>query len=288
MNSKGNPSSGWIGALIWLVCLPALAADRGDTLADRAGVEINQPAQLTVLWVASPGWAEPGPDGQPKGAVIDIMNRFAGWLDHTQRIPVELVFEQETNWGRFYGRVRDGQGGLFGLGNVTITPARADELAFSPPYVNNVAVLISHRGFPELHHAEELPRVFAGQRAMAFADTLHEQRLDSLAELAWPEMPVDRTGSNEDILAAAAAGSHFGYIDGYHFFRAVDEGLPLKRHSAFDDPGEQFGIIMPLENDWQALLTEFFSADGGLKASDWYREALAEHLGPDVARMLLR
>ena len=283
MNSKGNPSSGWIGALIWLVCLPALAADRGDTMA---GLNDHDTARLTVLWVASPGWAELGDDGQPQGVTIEIMQRFAGWLDQQHGLSVTLAFKQETDWRRFYERVRDGRGGLFGLGNVTITDARADELAFSPPYVNNVAVLVSHRDVPEVERPEALARIFAEQRALAFADTLHEQRLQALAGGFWPDMPIDRTGANDEILNAAAAGSHFGYIDGYHFFRAVDEGQPLQRHPAFDDPGEQFGIIMPLDNDWQGLLADFFAADGGLMNTEWYEAALIEHLGPGVADML--
>jgi len=272
--------------LFGLACLlawPLATADRGDSLAD---LTEGQTAELKVLWVASPGWAGLDPQGQPEGMTIDIMQRFADWLDQEHGLSVALAFEQETDWRRFYQRIRDGHGGLFGLGNVTITEARAEELAFSPAYVNNVAVLISQDELPEVTRPESLAEIFAGQRALAFADTLHEQRLQALATGFWPDMPIDRTGANDEILASAAAGSHFGYIDGYHFFRALDEGQPLRRHPAFDDPGEQFGIIMPLNNDWRELLADFFAADGGLMTTDWYRAALIEHLGPGVADML--
>lgn len=272
-------------ALSCLVGLPVLAADRGDNLAEWTG---NQTAQLTVLWVASPGWARLDTAGQPQGVAIEIMQRFADWLEENHDLSVALNFHQESDWRRFYMRVRDGQGGLFGLGNVTITDARAEELAFSPPYVNNVAVLVSHRDVARVERPEDLAEAFADQRALAFADTLHEQRLQALADGFWSDMPIDRTGANDEILAAAAAGSHFGYVDGYHFFRAADEGQPIRRHPAFDDPGEQFGIIMPLDNDWQPLLEDFFAADGGLMNTDWYRAALVEHLGPGVAAMLAR
>ncbi|MGY6629403.1 MAG: substrate-binding periplasmic protein [Wenzhouxiangella sp.] len=274
-----------LAILCWLVALPVLAADEGDALAVSSG---GQTAELTVLWVASPGWAGLDPDGQPQGVAIEIIQRFAAWLDDEHGLPVRLNLEQESDWRRFYQRVRDGRGGLFGLGNVTITEARAEELAFSPPYVNNVAVLVSHRDVARVERPEDLAEAFADQRALAFADTLHEQRLQALADGFWPDMPIDRTGANDEILAAAAAGSHFGYIDGYHFFRATDEGQPIRRHPAFDDPGEQFGIIMPLDNDWQPLLAAFFAADGGLMNTDWYRAALVEHLGPGVAAMLAR
>ncbi|TVQ35245.1 MAG: amino acid ABC transporter substrate-binding protein, partial [Wenzhouxiangella sp.] len=82
------------------------------------------------------------------------------------------------------------------------------------------------------------------------------------------------------------AGTHFAYVDGYNYYRARARDVAVRRHPALDDPGEQFGIIMPLDNDWQDLLAEFFAADGGLLNSDWYQRALIEHLGHDIAAML--
>ena len=275
-----------LGALL-LVTTSALAADRGDRLADLLSGEIDQ-AILNVLWVASPGWAQEDGQGQAEGVVIEVMNRFGDWLEQQHGLNVLLQFEEEADWRYFYARVRDGQDGLFGLGNVTITAERARELAFSPPYIHNVAVLISSSEHPELTRPDALADQLDGLTAMAFADTLHEQRLTALAQGFWPAMPIDRTGSNDRILQAAAAGTHFGYIDGYHYARAAGEGLPIRRHPAFDDPGESFGIIMPLDNDWQALLEEFFAEDGGLLNSEWYRALLNDYLGPSVVEMLER
>lgn len=272
-------------ASVLLTTTSAMAADRGDRLADLLSGEIDQ-AILSVLWVASPGWAQEDGQGQPEGVVIEVMNRFGDWLEQEHGLNVLLQFEEEADWRYFYARVRDGQDGLFGLGNVTITEERARELAFSPPYIHNVAVLISSSEHAELTHPDALADQLEGLTAMAFADTLHEQRLTALAQSFWPAMPIDRTGSNDRILQAAAEGTHFGYIDGYHYARAAGEGLPIRRHPAFDDPGESFGIIMPLDNDWQGLLEEFFAAEGGLLGSEWYRELLMNYLGPSVLDLL--
>lgn len=262
---------------------PALAKDRGDFLNDRGE---TGPARLSVLYVVSEGWAHHDQDGQPVGVAIELMQRFAGWAEAEHGIALELDFEQESDWPVFYRRVRDASGGVFGLGNVTITEARREELAFSPPYVNNVAVLISHADDGQLEQVGQLSDVFAGQRAMAFAGTLHETRLRALAEAGWPDLPMDFSRSNDEILANAAAGSHFAYIDGYNYYRAVERGLPLQRHPAFDDPGETFGIIMPLNNDWQPLVEAFFAAENGVIGQAWYRDSLQRHLGHEIAGLL--
>jgi len=49
-----------------------------------------------------------------------------------------------------------GGDGLIGFGNVTITEELKNELAFSPPYMNNIASLITLRDVPELKNFEEL------------------------------------------------------------------------------------------------------------------------------------
>jgi ABC-type amino acid transport substrate-binding protein len=269
--------------MLWAGAATATAADQGDTLA---AAKPAGKASLSVLWVASEGWAHKNQEGRPVGVTVELMERFAEWVEREHAISLQLEFEQEENWTTFYQRVRSADGGVFGLGNVTITEARREELAFSPPYVNNVAVLISQAGDAELTAPEQMAKVFADQRALAFADTLHEQRLRALQELHWPDLPLDFSRSNDEILAAAAAGTHFAYIDGYNYFRAVDRGLAVRRHAAFDDPGEQFGIIMPLNNDWQPLLDDFFAAEDGLVGQPWYQALLAEWLGDGVARLL--
>lgn len=272
------------GLLVALLSLPALAIDRGDSLEQAAE---HGSATLQVLWVASSGWAERNALGQPQGVTIALMQRFAAWLAEHHGLNVQLHFVEETDWSRFYARVREADGGVFGLGNVTITEPRRQELAFSPPYVANVAVLIGPPGYPEAQGAAELPEALAGLSALAFQGTLHEDRLRRLAATHWPEMPLDFSRSNDEILQAVAAGSHFAYIDGYNYFRARVEGLDIRRHPQLDDPSESFGIIMPLGNDWQPLLQGFFQADGGLLQSAWYRDLLVQHLGADVAAFLL-
>ena len=261
----------------------AWSMDEGDYLVD---AKTEGVASLSVLWVASSGWAEAGAGGHPQGFTIDLMREFAAWLESTQGLKVELQFEQEQDWRVFYERVRMGSGGVFGLGNVTITEPRRLELSFSPPYVRNVAVLITHVDRAEILQPEQMRQALAGLRAMAFAGTLHERRLQTLKDSVWPEMPMDFSGSNQAILDAVAADTHFAYIDGYNYLQARDRGAPLRRHPALDDAGESFGIIMPLDNDWQALLAEFFAGGGGLSMQSWYRDSLKRHLGAAIADLM--
>jgi ABC-type amino acid transport substrate-binding protein len=234
-------------------------ADRGDRWA---AVRAAGGGTVTVLYVPAEGFAERDDEGRVTGLTADLMHGFAAWLEARHGVRLRLDFVAEENWRTFYERVRTGTGGVFGLGNVTITEARRGEIAFSPPYMTNVAVLITPATVPELASLAELPVAFAGLTPLAFQGTLHEARLRALRDRYAPGTELAFATSNPEILARVAAGGHYAYIDGYNYDRAAAAGLPLRRHPVADDPGEEFGIIMPLSSDWQDALRAFFQDEG--------------------------
>lgn len=257
-----------------------------DSADSHAEVVLAGSGTVRVLYVPAEGWAFPDEAGEPRGVTADLMRWFAEWLEQDRGLDVTLDFVPETDWRVFYARVRDAGDGVLGLGNVTITEARAEELAFSPPYLQNIAVLVSHRQVPELEGPQDIAEQFSELTPLAFEGTLHEMRLRELAQTHLPDTQLAFSGSNDDILERVAGGGYFAYVDGYNYFRAREQGAELRRHAAFDDPGEEFGVIMPLGSDWQPVLEAFFQHDGGVLVSERYRHILSRHLGDSVTEML--
>lgn len=258
--------------------------DRGDSWTT---VQAEGSGRVEVLYVPASGWAYRDEQGELTGVTVEIMRDFKRWVSREHGVSLEMLFVTETDWRQFYQRVVDADGGVFGIGNVTITEARREELAFSPPYLTNIAVLISHESVPELPAMDVVADHFSGLNALAFDGTLHEERLKAIQAKHAPDLVIDKAESNDEIIAGVSAGDYFAYIDAYNYWRAKSRGSPLKRHPVGDDPGEEFGVIMPLGNDWGPLMEGFFRADGGYTNSERYRELLRKHLGEDVAELLL-
>lgn len=63
--------------------------------------------------------------------------------------------------------------------------------------------------------------------------------------------------------------------------------MPLRRHPVADDQSEEFGVIMPRDSDWRPVMEGFFGEHSGVQESPWYRSLLREHLGDDLATLLL-
>ncbi len=243
---------------------------------------------LKALYVPAEGFAGFDDDGRLTGVTVELLEDFAVFVSHRYGVELDIVFEEEEDWTVFYRRVAEGGDGLIGFGNVTITEQRREELTFSPPYMTNVASLISHRDAPEIMSPEDLPVNLSGRSALAFEGTLHEERLRELIERYYPDAEMAFAHSNDEIVERVGAGdNYFAYIDLYNYRRATERGAPLKRHRVADEAAEQFGYIMPPATSWEGVIGEYFKADGGLTGTERYREIMERHLGAELARVLM-
>ncbi|TVP74483.1 MAG: amino acid ABC transporter substrate-binding protein [Gemmatimonadales bacterium] len=244
-------------------------------------------AEFAFFWVPSTGFAHVGDEGEVTGVTAELLRDFAHFVADSLAIDVNVTWMEEELWADFYGYVRDSEGAAFGIGNVTITESRRDELDFSPPYLQNIAVLVTHADVPELESLEGIGDAFGDLVALRYPGTLHEERLEALRDAHAPEMEFRTIASNDELVSALSEGPEtFGYIDIYNYWRATEDGAPLRRHEVGDDASEEFGIILPDGSDWTALVEAYFEAREGLLGTDAYRTLLETHLGPELAGLL--
>jgi|GEM_PF-258581 len=261
-----------------------VAVDQGDALST---VRAQGSGKVVVVYTPSDPWSYQTPEGVLTGVNIEILRDFFAWVEIREGVVLDVVWAPDEDWARFYRRVRNGSDGVFGVGNVTITQQRRGELDFSPPYLNNVAVLITHSSVPELESMEASTEAFEGFTAFPYRGTLHEERINRLRERRIPGLRVIPLESNDEILETIAEGpGRLAWIDVHAYWRAVERGVPLRRHPAGDDTSETFGVILPRGSDWTPLVEAFFEEGDGYRNDPRYLEILREHLGDGLAELL--
>ncbi len=261
------------------------SADKGDPWPE---VLEKRYGTLKALYVPAEGFAYRDEQGRLTGVTVELIRDLATFVNEKYDIALEIEFEEEEDWSVFYRRIVEGGDGLIGFGNVSITEERKEELVFSPPYMNNIASIITCRDVPELKSFEELPSTFEGMNALAFEGTLHENRLRKLVKKYYPDADIHFATSNDEIVEKVSDDCiHFAYIDLYNYFRASKRGMPLKRHSIGDDSAEQFGYIMPPGTTWDEVIELYFTHNEGLTSSDRYQNLMEKHLGKDLSSLLI-
>ncbi len=259
--------------------------DQGDPWAQ---VLDKGQGTLKALYVPAEGFAYRDDEGRLTGVTVELIRDLADFVSDRHGVELKVEFEKEEDWGVFYQRIVNGGDGLIGFGNVTITEERKNELVFSPPYMNNIAALITHRDVPKLNSFDEMSAAFEGMKALAFEGTLHEKRLSKLVSEHLPGSKIHFATSNDEIVDRVSANkAYFAYIDLYNFVRATNRGAPLKRHPIGDDSAEQFGYVMPLGTTWDEIIEQYFLHNDGLTGSKRYGHIMEEHLGKDLARLLI-
>jgi hypothetical protein len=267
-----------------LTYVSEIAVDSGDRLGDALS---RGSAQVRVLYVPADGWSYRTESGSLTGVTVELLRDFFEWAEATQGIQIEVVWDAEDDWARFYRRVRNASGGVFGIGNVTITDVRRTELDFSAPYLSNVAVLVTHAQVPELTSMADAVLAFASFTAHPYRGTLHEERINRLRERRIPGLRVIPLDSNDEILSRITEDTRsLAWIDAPAFFRALEQGLPVRRHPVGDDASESFGVILPQGSDWTPLLTAFLEEGPGYPNLPRFTSLLEAHLGPGLAALL--
>jgi putative glutamine transport system substrate-binding protein len=274
-----------LSLLLLISCTNSENKLSGDLWAD---IQRTGSGNITFTYVPSEGFSYTDDEGILTGVTIELLRDFAVWVEQTYDVSLTTAFVPNESFSDFYQSVVKADGGVFGVANVTITEERKNELAFSPPYMTNIAVLITHEDIPEISSKSEIKDSFSGLNGLAFAGTLHEVRIRSIVSNYLNGAQIHKAHANDEIIRRVGEERmYFAYVDVYNFHRAAQRGEPLRRHSVGDEASEQFGVIMPLKSDWHELIDEFFEANGGYIQSDRFHNLLESHLGPEMAALLL-
>ena len=275
---------GILWGIMLIVSLSGYAQLKGDTYAS---AKQTKTATLVCSYHVAPGFVSKGTSGQMEGVCVDIMNRFTDYIEKTEGIKVTVKYEAKhsTDFAAFINEVKVSKGGVFGLSNTTITEARKKEYRFSPPYITNVGMILSHESVPTMTDLKDMPRLFAGMTALTVKNTTHEARLLKIKATYYPELPIKHINSpNESMEMVINNPKLFSLYDFSFYLGALKDKKPIKRHPGGDSTTEKFGIIMPKSNDWSVPLAEFMNA--GFLESTEYRKILADNLGANALKFL--
>lgn len=247
----------------------------------------NKSANVVLTNAHLPKFSE-GKDGKGTGVCFDIMDDFAAYVLDAYGVTINYQYRPVSNpsdFKLFLGAVKSAQGGVFGLGDITITEERKQFYEFTPPYFSNMAILITKAGVPELTSLSKIPVTFKGMRAVSQGGTTHDVRLKEMQKKYGFDI-INAASSVDKTYRVITSSKYFTYIDLPNYLELLDKGKSVKRHAAGDIAGEQFGFVMPKGSDWAPIITEFFNSGGGYIKSAKYKKVLSDNLGPEVVKLM--
>ena len=274
--------------LFALIANTHLALAQGYSGDTWASVKSAKSGTISLAYVETPSFVYKDNSGNLTGICVDIMNDFVKWVNDTKGVRLSSRFLGDgSSFHGMYNKTKASSGGVVGLGNITITDERKKEVRFSPPFIQNFAILTTQPNVPTLTKLEDLPKTFGNFTAYIAKGTLNEKRILELKQKYFPAMKVASTTTSQEVLEKVFADPNgFAYLDMAFYIEAVQMRKPIKRHPVGDKSAEQFGFIMPLNSDWSPMFEEFFAANGGYTNTREYKLILIKHLGEAGVKLL--
>ncbi|MDN5204009.1 transporter substrate-binding domain-containing protein [Fulvivirgaceae bacterium BMA10] len=256
----------------------------GDNWVD---VKSKKSGEIVMTYVETPGFASRNNTGQIEGICVDIMEKFVEHIGKEHKVNLKLILKslsKPEDFKLFMNVVKGSKGGVFGLGNISITEQRKKSYRFSPPFMSNVTILLTHTSVPTLEKMELIGEVFEGMNAYAVKGTTNEQKVIEIKNKYLPNLKIQHLNSSKDALAKIVTDKNsFTNVDFTYYLAVLKQRMPIKRHPAGDMLTDEFGIIMPKNNDWEPLLSDFFNDFIG---GPTYKKIVVRHLGQNALKLL--
>jgi signal transduction histidine kinase len=252
-------------ALLWMFSVSLLYAQEPKNQAQSwSEVKNTKRGAITVFWYESRPFIYRSAMGM-EGIEYEILEGFKRHLKQNHNVDLRIVWKEAHSFGDTYNSIRDNQQeGTFGVSAFSITPERDKEVAFTPPYMSDISVLITSKNIPIVQNSDEFNRVFSGLTAVTIKETTYEQDILKLNNQGNLHFAIDYIPSSENILTAIEArDSAFGFIDLPVYMMVFNENpsVEVKRQNFFPVKRKGYAIIFPEESDWAAPLEEYFNSD---------------------------
>ncbi|MFK7953889.1 MAG: transporter substrate-binding domain-containing protein [Ekhidna sp.] len=227
-------------------------------------------------------------NGVNEGICFEIMDHFVEYVESSYGIDLTVEYkplDDPTNFNAFIELMKKSRGGVFGIGDISITDDRKSYFEYSPPYISNVSLLITSKPVSNLSSIENIGTEFAGMTCVVQNGTSHHKWVTKLQKEygGFDIAIVKNTKAKLDLVMSSPR--YFSYVDFSRYLENVLNGDNIKRHPAGDDSGEKFGLIMPKGSDWSPIMSAFFNRNGGYTSGTKYRKALKDNLGEKMVRL---
>lgn len=251
-----------------------------------AKVKASKRGTLSCVFYKTPKLVFKDTDGKIKGVCVDIMDDFKKFVKSKYNTDLTINFVgEEMSFSEFLKHTTSSNN-VLGVANVSITAERKKTMKFTPAYLSNLMIMMTHKDAPKINSLDEISSKLNGYTGMVIKGTTHVEYIKSLKSKHYPGLKIDYQPSGSVIIDAIAKNSKiFAILEFTEYFDAIKNRKPVKRQDVYlNATKEELGFVMSNGSDWDGVWKEFLTDD--YKASMRYKEIIANNLGTAFLRLI--
>ncbi|RAW02926.1 substrate-binding periplasmic protein [Pseudochryseolinea flava] len=247
---------------------------QGDSWAK---VKASGKGTLTIVYYEQPGliYLE---NGKMKGMCVDIISDFAEFVEKTYGKKVEIKYAGEETVFTDFLKIVQNTKDILGVTNVTITEERKKIFKFTPPFLSNPLVLLTHKNAPNIESYGDINTQLKGYTAEIIAGSTHVKRIEQIKKQHAPALKVEYVENGPGILKDISANPKiFTILDFTEYVDAVRKSLPVKKQKLDLGDAENLAYVMSKQSDWEEPWNAFLT--DAYRKSSRYRKIIVDNLG---------
>ncbi len=214
------------------------------------------------------------------GIEQDLIYAFADFLEKEYQVEMEVELIVTGTFDEVMAIIRDGEGGMIGASSISITAERSEIMRFSPPYLTDIAVLVSSATMPLAHTEEEFRQIFDQATAVTIENTTLINALRDLKEKEGLNFDFELMKNSGDILGRIGELENgFGYIDLPNFMDLTAKDLGIQRQFFYPIKLDGLALTYPIRSDWDVPINAYFTSEQFVRDKT---RIITKYLGEDV------
>lgn len=265
--------------LFWLLAIAASLPSYGQKYTGDSWAKVKSAGSgtLTVFYYQQPGLIYEE-DGKMKGLCADLLKEFTNFVQtkYNKTITVKYAGAEPV----FADFLTQTQASKFALGvtNVTVTEERKKLMKFTPYFLTNPIVLLTHKDAPTINSMSEVKDKLAGYTAEVIGGSTHVKHIERIKKEQLPQLRINYGSSGSEILKKVSNNPKlFTILDFTEYIDATRKNLPVKKQNIDFGAAEELAFVMAKDSDWDEVWKEFLTPD--YRKTVKYRKMIADNLG---------
>lgn len=241
--------------LCWLGSLCVYAQNPDWQTAKQAGE-----AKITVLYSPNHPFVFQDAQKEIRGIEAALIRAFADYLKREEGVQLRFEWEEVGGLARIRAALRLPNQHNWGISGLSITPERKQQFLFTPAYMPDIEVLVSHRSVPIFQDSLELINSIEELDWVTVPGSTLERNLNRLASRYQLGQRVYHYEGDPDAVAAYVSKhkNTLAYLQLPTYISALQNEQELSRQVFFSVQNEGLAIALGAGTDWYIPWRRFF------------------------------
>jgi hypothetical protein len=216
--------------------------------------------------------------GKMKGLCVDLLNDFVQYVEakHGKKITIDYQGEEKV-FAEFL-RLTETTPTLLGVSSVTVTEERKKIMKFTPIFLLNQIILVTHKNAPSIDNIKNIGSALKGYSAKVMGGSVFLTYVEQIKKENMPSLGISTGANSDDILNEIGTNPKlFTLIDLTQFIDASRRKLPIKMQNVKIGPTQERAFCMSKKSDWDELWNEFLTPE--YRKSEKYHMFIASNVG---------